>query len=138
MLTHSRIAELTPQLSGRLARLSQGAGMRLTGTSVGVRAFESPMKPLHPAARQFELRPLTVRRRDVTRRVRCCTRSQSLPLRLPCPEQRPTSQRRGAEGAEEATAGELVIWGAGLEVISSLDPSAGWGVAISADLERAL
>ena len=50
MLTHSRIAELTLQLSGRLARLSQGARMQLTGTSVGVGAFESPIQTTAPSS----------------------------------------------------------------------------------------
>jgi hypothetical protein len=41
MLTHSRIAELRLQLSGRLARLSPGPRAQRTGTSVGVGAFQS-------------------------------------------------------------------------------------------------
>jgi hypothetical protein len=57
MLTHSRIAELTLQLSGRLARLSQGARMRLTGTSVGVRAFESPIQTTAPSSAPIRTTP---------------------------------------------------------------------------------
>jgi hypothetical protein len=57
MLTRSRIAELTLQLSGRLARLSQGARMRLTGTSVGVRAFESPIQTTAPSSAPIRTTP---------------------------------------------------------------------------------
>ena len=57
MLTHSRIAELTLQLSGRLARLSQGSRMRLTGTSVGVRAFESPIQTTAPSSAPIRTTP---------------------------------------------------------------------------------
>jgi hypothetical protein len=57
MLTHSRIAELTLQLSGRLARLSQGARMRPTGTSVGVRAFESPIQTTAPSSAPIRTTP---------------------------------------------------------------------------------
>jgi hypothetical protein len=41
VLTHSRIAELTLQLSGRLARPGQDPRSQRTGTSVGVGAFPS-------------------------------------------------------------------------------------------------
>jgi hypothetical protein len=41
VLTHSRIAELTLQLSGRLARPGQDPCSQRTGTSVGVGAFPS-------------------------------------------------------------------------------------------------
>jgi hypothetical protein len=41
VLTHSRIAELTLQLSGRLARSGQDPRSQRTGTSVGVGACPS-------------------------------------------------------------------------------------------------
>jgi hypothetical protein len=41
VLTHSRIAKLTLQLSGRLARPGQDPRSQRTGTSVGVGAFPS-------------------------------------------------------------------------------------------------
>ena len=44
MLTHSRIAELTLQLSGRLARPGQDPRAQRTGTSVGVGAFQSAIR----------------------------------------------------------------------------------------------
>jgi hypothetical protein len=44
MLTHSRIAELTLQLSGRLARLGRNPRAQRTGTSVGVGAFQSAIR----------------------------------------------------------------------------------------------
>ena len=44
MLTHSRIAELTPQLSGRPARPGQDPRAQRTGTSVGVGAFQSAIR----------------------------------------------------------------------------------------------
>ena len=44
MLTHSRIADLTLQLSGRLARLGQNPRAQRTGTSVGVGAFQSAIR----------------------------------------------------------------------------------------------
>ena len=44
MLTHSRIAELTLQLSGRLARPGQDPRSQRTGTSVGVGAFQSAIR----------------------------------------------------------------------------------------------
>ena len=44
MLTHSRIAELTLQLSGRLARPGQDPRSQRTGTSAGVGAFQSAIR----------------------------------------------------------------------------------------------
>jgi hypothetical protein len=44
MLTQGRIAELTLQLSGRLARLGQDPRAQRTGTSVGVGAFQSAIR----------------------------------------------------------------------------------------------
>ena len=44
MLTHSRIAELTLQLSRRLARPGQDPRAQRTGTSVGVGAFQSAIR----------------------------------------------------------------------------------------------
>ena len=44
MLTHSRIAELTLQLSGRLTRLGQNPRAQRTGTSVGFGAFQSAIR----------------------------------------------------------------------------------------------
>jgi hypothetical protein len=44
MLTHSWIAELTLQLSGRLARPGQDPRAQRTGTSVGVGAFKSAIR----------------------------------------------------------------------------------------------
>jgi hypothetical protein len=44
MLTHSRIAELTLQLSGQLARPGQDPRTQRTGTSVGVGAFQSAIR----------------------------------------------------------------------------------------------
>ena len=44
MLTQSRIAELTLQLSGRLARLGQDPRAQRTATSVGVGAFQSAIR----------------------------------------------------------------------------------------------
>ena len=44
MFTHSRIAELTPQPSGRPARPGQDPRAQRTGTSVGVGAFQSAIR----------------------------------------------------------------------------------------------
>jgi len=44
VLTHSKIAELTLQLSGRLARPGQDPRWQRTGTSVGVGAFPSAIR----------------------------------------------------------------------------------------------
>ncbi len=44
MLTHSRIAELTLRLSGRLARLGQNTTRAANGTSIGVGALQSAIR----------------------------------------------------------------------------------------------
>jgi len=49
MTTHSRIADLTLQLSGRMARLRQGPRAQRTAASVGVSAFESSIRTAAPS-----------------------------------------------------------------------------------------
>jgi hypothetical protein len=50
MFTHSRIAELTPQPSGRPARPGQDPRAQRTGTSVGVGAFRSAIRATAPCS----------------------------------------------------------------------------------------
>jgi hypothetical protein len=103
MPTHSRIAELTLQLSGQLARPGQDPRTQRTGTSVGVGAFQSAIRatvvcsaPIRttsptndPMARR---RPLSTIRHTVA----------VFAVAVPCPERRQTSRRRAVEGSEGA------------------------------------
>jgi hypothetical protein len=65
MHTHSRIAELTLQLSGRLARPGQNPRAQRTGHWLGSALSNPQSERPHSAARQFErLRQRTIRWRS--------------------------------------------------------------------------
>ena len=139
MLTHSRIAELTLQLSGRLTRLGQNPRAQRTGTSVGFGAFQSAIRATALCSAPIRTTSPTddpmARRRPLSTILHTVA-VFAVAAALSGAAVDAAAARGGGFGGEALVA--EAVTSVGLGVISSLDRAADLGGAISAALEAAM